>query len=130
MVYYEKVLFLTWSHLFCNHLNAQNPLLYALYFCSGASGKGAIIKYDVSSNQLTASTVFRPDGEAPQGSLVQATNGLFYGMTRNGGANNLGVIFSFNPYTNSYTNFMILVVLMEPDLMDRLSRQTMVFYME
>ena len=85
-------------------VNAQNPLLYALTSAGGASGKGAIIKYDVSSNQLTASYSFAgPDGEAPQGSLVQATNGLFYGMTRNGGANNLGVIFSFNPYTNSYT---------------------------
>src|SRR6187551_730349 len=84
-------------------VNAQNPLLYALTSAGGASGKGAIIKYDVSNNQLTASYSFTgPDGEAPQGSLVQASNGLFYGMTRNGGVNNLGVIFSFNPCTNTY----------------------------
>ena len=84
--------------------NAQSPVLYALTSAGGISGKGAIIKYDVSSNALTASYSFSgPDGEAPQGSLVQATNGLLYGMTMNGGVNNLGVIFSFNPFTNTYT---------------------------
>src|SRR5687768_15415968 len=85
-------------------VNAQNPVLYALTSAGGVSGKGAIIKYDVSSNQLTANYSFSgPDGEAPQGSLVQTSSGLFYGMTRNGGVNNLGVIFSFNPYANTYT---------------------------
>ena len=33
---------------------------------------------------------------------MQATNGLLYGMTQSGGANNSGVLFSYDPLANSY----------------------------
>jgi uncharacterized repeat protein (TIGR03803 family) len=36
------------------------------------------------------------DGEDPDGALVQATNGIFYGVTYNGGASNYGTIFSLS----------------------------------
>src|SRR6187399_1668829 len=100
----KKVYFLICLIFFVIIVSAQNPVLYALTSAGGTAGKGAIIKYDVSGNQLSATYSFSgPDGEAPQGSLVQATNGLFYGMTRNGGVNNLGVIFSYDPCTNTYS---------------------------
>jgi uncharacterized repeat protein (TIGR03803 family) len=37
------------------------------------------------------------DGSAPQSGLVQATNGVFYGTTYSGGANNHGTVFSITP---------------------------------
>ncbi len=86
-------------------LHAQTPILYALTSSGGSNSKGAIIKYDASSNLLTADYHFSgPDGAAPQGSLLQASNGLLYGMARDGGVNNLGVIFSYDPCTNTYSN--------------------------
>jgi len=36
-------------------------------------------------------------GQYPYGSLIQASNGYLYGMTQGGAANNLGLIFSFDP---------------------------------
>jgi len=41
-------------------------------------------------------------GQYPLGSLMPASNGLLYGMTNQGGANNLGVIFSFDPANPTY----------------------------
>jgi len=37
------------------------------------------------------------DGSAPQGSLLQANDGAFYGVTIFGGANNSGTLFRFSP---------------------------------
>jgi uncharacterized repeat protein (TIGR03803 family) len=36
------------------------------------------------------------------GNLMQASNGKFYGLTYNGGAYNLGVLFEFDPITETY----------------------------
>lgn len=38
-----------------------------------------------------------PDGSYPWSGLVQATNGDFYGTTRNGGAQNAGTVFKITP---------------------------------
>lgn len=38
-----------------------------------------------------------PDGAHPQGSLVQASNGDFYGVANGGGANNFGTVFKIGP---------------------------------
>lgn len=46
------------------------------------------------------------DGSAPQGSLLQASDGNFYGTTEFGGVNNFGVIFRLTPtgtYSTLYT---------------------------
>ena len=43
------------------------------------------------------------NGSFPQGSLMQGSNGLFYGLTKDGGINNVGVLFNFNPVGNVYT---------------------------
>ncbi|HEX7414518.1 MAG TPA: choice-of-anchor tandem repeat GloVer-containing protein [Bacteroidia bacterium] len=43
------------------------------------------------------------NGSQPMGSLMQATDGMLYGMTSNGGTSNNGVIFKYNPTTSTYT---------------------------
>ncbi len=37
------------------------------------------------------------DGSFPQGGLVQASNGNFYGTTNQGGQNSLGTVFKITP---------------------------------
>lgn len=43
-----------------------------------------------------------PDGENPNGNLIQAADGNFYGMTNYGGTNNIGTIFKITP-SGTYT---------------------------
>ena len=43
------------------------------------------------------------DGATPYGSLVAGSEGLLLGMTKDGGADNFGTIFSYDPQTNQYT---------------------------
>ncbi|MBK6989498.1 MAG: hypothetical protein IPH33_15445 [Bacteroidetes bacterium] len=42
------------------------------------------------------------NGANPYGSLLQAGNGLLYGLTPSGGVNGAGVLFSFNPASNNF----------------------------
>src|ERR1700722_14946013 len=37
------------------------------------------------------------EGESPVGQIIQAADGNFYGVTRFGGANNLGTVFKITP---------------------------------
>ncbi|MBI3501327.1 MAG: T9SS type A sorting domain-containing protein [Bacteroidetes bacterium] len=79
---------------------ASNGKLYGL--CKGgiSFGAGALIfNYDLVSNNITIPLIMNAlDGRTPQGSLMQASNGKFYGMTSYGGNEwSLGVLFEFNP---------------------------------
>ncbi len=65
----------------------------------GASNVGTVFTFNISSGLTTLYTFCAnhgcPDGESPQGALVQSPNGLyFYGTTPNGGTNNGGTVFS------------------------------------
>jgi uncharacterized repeat protein (TIGR03803 family) len=66
----------------------------------GASGFGTVFKI---TSQGALTTLYRfctqancPDGAEPYAGLVQATNGLFYGTTPQGGADGDGTIFSLD----------------------------------
>ncbi|MBL0103630.1 MAG: hypothetical protein IPP51_07685 [Bacteroidetes bacterium] len=48
------------------------------------------------------------NGGGPLGMMTKASNGLYYGMTKNGGANFGGVLFSFNPANSVYTKLIDL----------------------
>ena len=62
-----------------------------------------LFAFRVNSNTFTKKIDFdNTHGGAPVGSLV-SYNGIFYGMTQKGGANNnSGVIFSWDPVRNEY----------------------------
>lgn len=84
--------------------------LYGMTSLGGANSLGVIFEYDPATNtytnkiDLTGISGLAP-GSMPFGSMVQSpTVGILYGMTRNGGANDLGVIFEYNVSTNTYTN--------------------------
>jgi uncharacterized repeat protein (TIGR03803 family) len=64
----------------------------------GATGDGVIFSFDTSSGTYTRLHSFNgTDGSDPHGQLILDPNGkTFYGMTREGGSANVGVVFSFN----------------------------------
>jgi uncharacterized repeat protein (TIGR03803 family) len=80
----------------------KNGILYGLTTGGGAFSDGVLYSYNIASSTYTALYNFdEATGNVPKGSLYEAANGIFYGLTSEGGANGHGVIFSYNPATNS-----------------------------
>jgi uncharacterized repeat protein (TIGR03803 family) len=71
----------------------------------GTFGKGVLFQYDLSTSSFIKKLDFNgtDKGAEPYGSLIQAVDGKLYGMTEDGGSNNIGVIFQFDPLTSTYT---------------------------
>ncbi len=70
----------------------------------GSKGFGIIFSYDPSSSTYTKLKDFDyANGANPYGSLMQAGDGKLYGMTYFGGSNDVGVIFSFDPSSSTFT---------------------------
>jgi uncharacterized repeat protein (TIGR03803 family) len=89
-------------------LKAENGTLYGLCAAGGANGSGVI--YEVNPFTDTYTDIFdfsQSDGTAPYGSLIQLLDGKLYGMTQSGGANNAGVLFSFDPDAAVYTKLYV-----------------------
>jgi len=71
----------------------------------GGLGKvGVIFEWDPNTNVLSKKIDFsyKEEGGYPIGSFVSLNN-KFYGVTYDGGDNNLGVIFELDPVTDTYT---------------------------
>lgn len=66
---------------------------------------GTIFRTDSVGNNYEDVYTFNNsiDGINPYGSLMEASDGKLYGMTKNGGSNNFGTIFSMDPLTLDYT---------------------------
>ncbi len=85
-------------------LQASNGKLYGMVQMGGANNLGVLFEYDPISDIYTKILDFDGDnGGAPYGALIQAGNGKLYGLTSIGGANNVGVLFEYDPSTNIYT---------------------------
>lgn len=83
---------------------ASNGKLYG--FCSqgGANNLGVIFEFDPSDNSMNIVLHFDgSNGRSPNGKLTEANNGLLYGLTYQGGSNNEGVLFTFDPSNGTYT---------------------------
>lgn len=63
-------------------------------FRTDSAGNGYIDVYTFSDTSL---------GIEPYGSLIQASDGMLYGLTSRGGALGFGVLFQINPLTGVYT---------------------------
>ena len=85
-------------------INATNGNLYGLCPDGGANGYGVIYKVDPATDIYSDIFDFTStaNGQYPNGSLMQATDGNFY-ATAKGGSNGTGLIFRFNPATLTYT---------------------------
>jgi len=82
----------------------KDGLLYGMAFGGGSLGFGVIFSFNLSSSAHTVVHNFNgTDGSAPKSTLLKASNDLFYGMNSQGGVDNDGVLFSFNPANNAYT---------------------------
>jgi uncharacterized repeat protein (TIGR03803 family) len=67
-------------------IQASDGYLYGATLVGGASSAGVVFRTDTSGNITTLfSFSGGTDGYGPEGSLIQATDGYFYGVTRNGG---------------------------------------------
>lgn len=100
--YTKKFDFDTASRPFGSLIQASDGMLYGMTSAGGLNNKGVLFKYDPINNVYTNKIHFSgiANGSNPVGSLMQASDGKLYGMTRTGGANNLGVLFQYNPITN------------------------------
>jgi uncharacterized repeat protein (TIGR03803 family) len=85
-------------------IQATNGKLYGMSG-GGASSYGIIFQYDPINSTYTKKLDFNgtEKGSYPKGSLMQAANGRLYGMTSNGGVSNNGVLFEYDPVTDTYT---------------------------
>ncbi len=85
-------------------LQANDGKLYGTCSYGGAHDRGVLYQYDPVTNTTVVKVVFdSTNGSDPTGELMQASDGKIYGMTVDGGTNNLGVLFQYDPTTSTYT---------------------------
>jgi len=86
-------------------VQATNGLLYGMSERGGTADSGTIFSYNPNTGAEAVLHSFKKgsDGWVPFGSLIQATDGLLYGMAWKGGTNNHGIIFSYNIETGTET---------------------------
>ncbi|HWY98171.1 MAG TPA: choice-of-anchor tandem repeat GloVer-containing protein, partial [Bacteroidia bacterium] len=81
-------------------LTASNGLMYGLTYAGGTFDYGTLFNYNPTTGKDSVLINFNgTNGANPDGALIQASNGLLYGLTENGGAYNFGTLFSFNTVT-------------------------------
>ena len=84
-------------------IQANNGKLYGMTYRGGINNGGVIFSIDINTNLYSVLYNFNSSsGFGPTGNLLQANNGIFYGMTLGGGFNTAGVLFSFNSSSNAY----------------------------
>ncbi|MFM6983748.1 MAG: choice-of-anchor tandem repeat GloVer-containing protein [Chitinophagaceae bacterium] len=90
---------------FGNLFQASNGKLYGMTYQGGATNDGVIFEYNPANDSFYKRHDFdgTNTGRNPFGSLMQASNGLLYGLTYQGGSNNLGILFNFNVNNNSFS---------------------------
>jgi uncharacterized repeat protein (TIGR03803 family) len=79
-------------------VRGANGNFYGTTYYGGANGYGTVFKITPNGTLTTLHSFNNEmDGEYPYGSLVQATNGKFYGTTSYGGASGYGTLFKITP---------------------------------
>lgn len=93
------------SDVFGSLIQGDDGKLYGMERLGGISSHGSIFRYDMSTNTLTTLHNFdyTNTGGITSGTLLQASNGLLYGMTELGGANTFGTLFKYDLNTDTFT---------------------------
>jgi uncharacterized repeat protein (TIGR03803 family) len=85
-------------------VKAIDGRLYGITPFGGRYSLGTIFSFDPVSLEYNVVFDFsRNSGNSPSGSLLNAKNGKLYGMSFNGGTNDKGVLYSFDPLTGAYS---------------------------
>jgi uncharacterized repeat protein (TIGR03803 family) len=84
-------------------IQADNGKLYGMTYKGGSYDFGVLFEYDLNTNSYNKKLDFDTEkGICPYGSLIQADNGMLYGMTSGGGASYLGVLFEYDLSSGTY----------------------------
>ena len=85
-------------------VQATNGHLYGVLQRGGENDLGAIFQYNLETEEvITVVTFDGINGAKPVTGLEEGTDGYLYGVTREGGTNNIGVVYKLDPNDNSYT---------------------------
>ncbi|WP_109831305.1 choice-of-anchor tandem repeat GloVer-containing protein [Reichenbachiella versicolor] len=85
-------------------IEGETGVFYGMTRIGGALNKGVIFSYTPSDSKYQVLHVFSgQDGQYPTGSLIKATDGLFYGVTSTGGTSDNGVLFSYDAQVGIYS---------------------------
>jgi uncharacterized repeat protein (TIGR03803 family) len=83
---------------------APNGKLYGVTRTGGRNNAGILFEWDADKELFTKKLDFsRDSGMQPTGSLTLARNGKLYGITLAGGVHEQGVIFEWDPLTDTYS---------------------------
>ena len=85
-------------------LLASGSKLYGMTTNGGNSGDGVLFEFDLAVEEFAVLKYLdgSSDGAHPYGKLL-ASGGKLYGMTYNGGTDDKGTLFEFNPAGNAFT---------------------------
>lgn len=79
-------------------------MLYGVGNLGGLYTEGQIFNFNINTNTYTRLYSFNTtNGARPFGPLCIGSSGLLYGTTSEGGLNNFGTIYSYNPSGNQFT---------------------------
>ena len=88
-------------------IEATNGKLYGLTSEGGLNGsrEGVLFEYDYITDNFSKKVEFDRTtmGAEPEGMLVETSNGKLYGMTKEGGANDFGVLFEYDITLNNFS---------------------------
>ncbi len=89
-------------------VQAASGKLYGMTFQGGANNFGVLFEYDLSTGTFTKKLDFAAatNGSNPYGTLLNANNDKLYGMTYGGGSSDYGVLFEYDPATNTYLKLL------------------------
>lgn len=81
----------------------------------GSANRGTIFHFDPVSNTVTRKFEFSDSlGSSPTGFLTAHPDGTLYGVTKGGGLHDHGVIFQYDPKTDTYTRLADFTTGIEP----------------